>query len=152
MTDAADGPTLAEVRDAAIRLLARREHSRRELGVKLAGRGVSSGLVETALDELADQGLQSDIRYAESYARQRCERGYGPHRLRAELRERGVADGLIASALNALEVDWFERATQVRAKRFGAGQPEDFRAAARQRQFLEYRGFPGDIVREVVAG
>ena len=119
---------------------------------KLAKREYPDHLVETALDELARQGLQSETRFAESYARQRCERGYGPYRLRAELRERGVDELLIDAALAELEVDWFERAEAVRMKRFGDGSPADYRDAAKQRKFLEYRGFPNDIAREIVPG
>lgn len=119
---------------------------------KLAQRDYPEPLVETALDELASEGLQSDARFAESYARQRCERGYGPYRLRAELKERGVDAKRIDTALAQLDVDWYERAEMVRAKRFGSGNPADFRDAAKQRKFLEYRGFPNDITREVVPG
>ncbi|MDX1626605.1 MAG: RecX family transcriptional regulator, partial [Wenzhouxiangellaceae bacterium] len=51
-----------EIRESAIRLLARREHSRRELDRKLRQRGWDGEDVEIVLDELDEAGLQSDRR------------------------------------------------------------------------------------------
>ena len=131
----------ADVRRAAMNLLARREYARRELGRRLTGKGMPADLVEQVLDDLAAENLQSDERFAESFVSARSGRGQGPVRIRMELEQRGVAGGLIENALDAAAVDWGELAADVRRKRFGAKFPSDFRERARQSRFLQYRGF-----------
>ena len=134
------------IRDRALRLLARREHSLRELTSKLQARQYDPDSVAVVLTELADQQLQSDRRFAEVFARSRAESGYGPLRIRAQLRERGVSDEAIRAAFAQLSVDWFESCTAVWHKAFGATPDTDIKARAKQQRFLSYRGFdPADI-------
>jgi regulatory protein len=131
-------------------LLARREHSRAELGAKLRARGADPSTLETVLDALAAERLQSDARYAEQYLRQRAEKGYGPLRIAQELRQRGIAESQVDEALARQEFDWAEQASAVRAKRFGRMPPRDIRERAKQVRFLEYRGFAADQIRQVL--
>ncbi|HSH28676.1 MAG TPA: regulatory protein RecX [Thiohalobacter sp.] len=136
-----------EIEHKLVELLARREHSRQELLRKLAQRGYAGDEVMPVLDALAAQGLQSETRFAEHYARGREQRGYGPVRIRQELRERGIDDGQIATALDELEADWFAAARAARHKRFGPGVPEQFKEQARQLRFLQNRGFDAEQCR-----
>jgi regulatory protein len=85
--------------------------------------------------------LQSDARFAESYARQRADKGYGPVRLREELRERGVTEAEVDVALEQLKVDWRVLATRVMQKKFGLDAPVDIKEKARRARFMQYRGF-----------
>lgn len=83
---------------------------------KLRAKGYDSELVEPLLDQLSQEGLQSDARYADSYLYSRLQKGYGPVRLNQELKERGVDDVTIENSLENLEIDWTERLTEVRKK------------------------------------
>ena len=130
-----------EVRAAALRLLARREHSIAGLRRKLCQRGWEAELVDPVLDALVAEGLLSDRRFAESFARARIGRGYGPLRIRAELAERGIDTALAEAALEAEAPDWRRLAREVRLRRFGPAAPADFREKARQMRFLQQRGF-----------
>src|SRR6056297_671905 len=105
-------------RRSAMDLLARREHSRFELQRKLLRRYAREVVLPT-VDRLAEEGLQSDARFAESYVRQRGERGYGPLRIQRELQERGVEDGAAETALQASGFDWSELARHALEKKFG---------------------------------
>lgn len=134
----------AEIRLAAMNLLARREHSCKELQQKLRKRFPDADLVSTELQRLAEEGLQSDSRYAESFVRQRAGRGYGPVRVRQEMRERGIGDGDIALAFAAAAIDWREQAAAVYRKKFGAAEPGDMKERARRARFMQYRGFRED--------
>ena len=145
MNDAA-----AEIEQVAVRLLATREHSRAELRRKLIARGGQAAVVEAVLDALGQRGLQSDARYAEQYVVQRAARGYGPARIRAELRERGIDDAVIADWLDERDPVWNDRLAEVAHKRFGAAGPADFRDRARRARFLEYRGFGAELIRRVL--
>jgi regulatory protein len=139
----------ADLKDAALRLLARREHSWRELSQKLTRRGWPADLIEQVLADLAEQGLQSDQRYAESYARSRAAKAYGPVRIRAEMAERGLDRGQIEQALGTLDIDWLESAAGWYQRRYGGEPVTDFREKSRRQQALARRGFPHDLIRQL---
>ena len=137
-----------ELRQQAIRLLARREHTRAELARKLAGQG-SKEEIDAVLGELQKSQLQSDGRTAESYVRSNAAR-LGTSRLRHALKTKGVASDLIETQLApGVLPDEYERARTVWARKFSAA-PTDAREWARQARFLQGRGFAGDIIRRVL--
>lgn len=136
--------TPADIRLAAMNLLARREHSLPELRTKLLRRFPDKDLVDEQLSRLTDERLQSDLRFAESFARQRISRGYGPLRLREELRERGVSADDIAATLDAMDIDWAAVASDVLIRKFGAVESVDLKEKARRARFMQYRGFAAE--------
>ncbi|CAM3390351.1 regulatory protein RecX [Halomonas lysinitropha] len=140
-------------RDDAIRLLARREYSRLELAERLAAKGHASESIAECLDELADQGLQSDDRFAESFLRSRILRGQGPLKIGVELERRGLGREVIRHAFaeseQAGEGDWFTLACESLAKRF-TGPGDSPRERARRERFLAQRGFAFDQVRHAL--
>jgi regulatory protein len=145
-----DGPVdRAQLREGAMGLLARREHSHRELSHKLLKRGWPADDVESVIDELAEDNLQSDERFAESFVRQRIEKAYGPVRIRAELSERGIDRAQIARALDAESPDWLAIAADWYEKRYGDEPPGDLREKSRRQQALARRGFDHAVVREL---
>jgi regulatory protein len=140
----------ADIRRAAMDLLARREHSIRELQHKLRRRFGATSLIETVLSRLAEENLQSDERYAGSFVRQRAARGYGPVRIRQEMREKGLDKPAIAAALERAEIDWRGLAAEVFRKKFGETPTGDAKERARRSRFLHYRGFDADDVRDLL--
>ena len=140
-----------EARKKAMDLLARREHARAELERKLIAAGFDPDVTAVALQLLADEGLQSDRRFVESFVQSRIRQGKGPVRIYADLGQRGIPMGLIDDVLGQSEEDWFALARQAREKKFGRSHPADFRDKARQMRFLQYRGFEPDQIRAAVA-
>jgi regulatory protein len=137
-----------ELRQEAIRLLARREHSRAELARKLSSLGTRDE-VDAVLAELEAAQLQSDDRVAESYLRGHASR-LGTARLRRELRNRGLATELIDQQLEQAGLpDELERARTVWARKFSTA-PEGPKEWARQARFLQSRGFAADVVRRLL--
>jgi regulatory protein len=136
--------TPADVRLAAMNLLARREHSVRELRNKLKRRFTDDAMIDEQIARLTGENLQSNLRFSESYARQRVGRGYGPVRVREELRERGASGLDVAAAMEELQVDWFAAASEVILKKFGALAPSDIKEKARRARFMQYRGFTAE--------
>ena len=124
-----------ELRQKAIRLLARREHTRAELVRKLAAHGTPEEIA-AVVAELQTSHLQCDNRVAESYVRSHAER-LGVSRLRQNLKTRGVTGELIDAQLapGALP-DELERARVVWRRKFPAA-PTDAREWARQARFLQ---------------
>jgi regulatory protein len=125
----------------ALDLLARREHSRRELERKLAARGFSAALIGPTLDGLEASGALVAARFTASFIRSRVAKGKGPVRIRAELSERGVGAEEGANLLRDSGVDWVAEARAACTKRFGAAPPRDYQERARQGRFLQSRGF-----------
>lgn len=113
----------------------------------MARREATPEAIEAVLDALAARGLQSDVRYVEQYVVMRAARGYGPVRIRAELRERGVDAALIDDWLDERDPAWRERLRAAARKRFGTTAPTDFRDRARRARFLEQRGFGAELIR-----
>lgn len=139
-----------QARSVAMRLLARREHSRFELAMKLRQRRLDASAVEPVLDEFEQEGWLSDERFAEVYGRQRLELGYGPLRILSELQQRGV-DQAPTVIRDQSEEAWQELAVQVRARRFGLGDiRDDWDERVRQARFLTRRGFTGEQVEKAL--
>lgn len=120
---------------------ARREHSRAELETKLRQIDADPGLIDAALDRLAELGLQNDDRFAESLVRGQLQRGRGQRMIRQKLQQRGIAADHPALAEQTESVDWVEQARQLLTRRFGDPLPDEAREKARQVRFLQYRGF-----------
>jgi regulatory protein len=132
---------------AAVRFLAVREHSTRELRDKLNARFADTVLVEQVLADLQQRNLLSDERFTEQYVAQRSRKGYGPLRIRAELAERGIDGGLIDSWLDPSPRAWAEQMREVACQRFGDAVAGDRKEQARRARFLQYRGFPESLIR-----
>jgi regulatory protein len=132
---------------AAVRLLARREHSTEELRRKLAAKGHPASSIEAVLDKLSRKKLLSDERFAASYVHHHARRGQGPVRIRAELRQQGVAESQIEQEVGAAECDWNALAAEVRRRKFGEELPKTAAERAKQARFLQYRGFNSDQIR-----
>jgi regulatory protein len=138
-----------DVYQAALRLLARREHSCFELRRKLQARDCTAESIEPVLQKLVEQNLLSDARFTEVYIRSRIAKGYGPVRIAAELTQRGIDEELIAEYLDPRAEDWLQQAHAVRQKRFGKKVSKDFAERAREMHFLQYRGFTIEQINKV---
>jgi len=110
----------SDARRAAMDLLARREHSRYELVLKLTRRlGDNPELFEQEVGKLTDEGLQSDRRLAEAFIRARTNRGQGPVKIKMELRAKQVGDEIISIAFEECGVDFMALARSVAVRKFG---------------------------------
>lgn len=125
----------------ALNLLAYREHSRLELHHKLAQRGFAAALIDPVLERLVEQDLLNESRFAEIYAHSRADKGYGPLRIRMELRERGVPEETISGVLESLDDLWLPKLAELHRKRFAAEWPRSSTEQARRIGFLRQRGF-----------
>lgn len=134
------------IREKVIQLLARREYSVSELTIRLSSK-FDPELVEQVVDALAQQGLQSDHRFADNLVRGRISQGHGPIRIQSELKQKGIASDLIQQVLEENPVDWFELALSTYQRRFGEHHASDLKVRAKQLRFLQYRGFSLDQIR-----
>ena len=140
------GDDLSRARVKAVDLLARREHSVRELERKLVRKGIPKEIADQVISGLSGKGMVSDDRFAHSFVRQRATRGHGPVRIKAELAERGLDAQTIACHLPQGAVDWEAIARTVRLRKYGSPIPRTFAERAKQGRFLQYRGFTADQI------
>jgi len=138
------------LRNRALGLLARREHTRTELQRKLATHAEDPQELADLLDDLSRRGWLSDVRFAEALVQSKQAK-FGTTWLAHELRERGVADSVIREQLADLKESELERARQVWQSKFGV-IPTDAKARAKQMRFLQSRGFSLEVIGKVVRG
>ena len=119
--------------------LSRREHSSREILNKMSNRVESKEMLLDSIKELIEDGLLSDERFAESYFQSRKNRGYGPLRIRNELKQRGIGDQLFFSLSN--EVNWSKYALEALRKKINGDLPTETKDVLKLKRFLNYRGF-----------
>ncbi len=140
------------LRERALRLLARREHSRAELARKLTAHAESAEALAVVLDDLEARRLLSDARYVEMRLNARSAR-FGNARLAQELRTQGGVDGELVETALADCGDELARARQVWQRKFGdRPAPADAAGRAKQMRFLTSRGFSGETIRRVLRG
>jgi regulatory protein len=142
-------PTSKDIRLSAMNLLARREHSRRELQEKLGKRFDNSRLISDVLTQLEQDGLLSDQRYSEAYVNGRANKLYGPERIKQELRQAGIDDRLIEITLEESTIEWKERLQQLKQKKFGNLPAQSIEERAKQQRFFQYRGFSNELIRQL---
>lgn len=127
---------------AALKMLMRREHSKLELFNKLQLKGYDDEIIDSAITQLAEQNYQSDERFAEAFILMRFNQGKGPVRIASELKLKGI------SSFNLSDFDWFKSAKEVRKKKFGDLASSDFKEQAKQKRFLQSRGFSLDQINQ----
>jgi len=135
-----------QIKESCLRLLARREHSQKELLNKLLVKGFDKEEVLGVIEELARQGWQSDLRYAESYARHRIGKGYGPVFITYELRKNGVDTDNLEDIVQRTAGSWMELLEQVYTKKYGHDSLLDRNECAKRSRFLMQRGFSGTMI------
>lgn len=138
-----------DIEQICLRLLARREHSRRELLEKLALRGFSQDEAIPVIEEIAAQNWQNDERFAEAFVQQRIASGYGPLRIRYELQQRGITvvdlDVLAAEAVGG----WLESLLALYQRKYAVEQTVSQAEWLKRSRFMQQRGFSGDMIKQL---
>lgn len=137
-----------ELRARALRLLARREHTRAELARKLAPDAPSSDALKALIDQLSSRAQLSDERYAEARAHQ-LSRKFGAARVRSELVAKGIEREAAARFAADVEKTDLERARAILARKYHepATAPKE---RMRRARFLQSRGFSPDVIRRAL--
>ena len=134
------------IEDICLCLLARREHSQQELLDKLVLRGFDRDDALPVIEHLVEQGWQSDQRYAESYARFRILKGYGPLRINYELKQNGITPFDLESIVQELAGSWMQLLERVYSNKFSQDTLLDRSEWAKRSRFLLHRGFSGAMI------
>ncbi|MDV6348719.1 recombination regulator RecX [Nitrosomonas sp. Is35] len=143
--------TRSPIEIRALRYLARREYSRRELEQKLSApsdSGETEKLAEV-LDKLEQQGFLSERRMAEQVARTRRSR-FGSQRIVHELKTKGIDGHLIDGILPSLKETELEAALNIWRKKYDH-PPGTREERGKQIRFMMNRGFSMETIQQVLA-
>jgi regulatory protein len=134
----------------ALRFLSMREHSRLELGRKLARYAEEGDDVDALLDFLEKNNWLSQERFSESLIHRRAAR-FGASRIVAELQSHGVSGDALQELKSGLADSETARAREVWRRKFGtvASDPAE---RNKQMRFLMQRGFSQRAVRTALKG
>ncbi len=144
--DAISHSKASTIKNSALALLARREHSLQELKVKLSRKYSDTHEIDKQLNLLVESDLQSEKRFVEAYVRLKKTQGKGPNYIKQELKRRGISDFLVAAYIYEKDDDWFELARTVYLKKFGDKPILDNKEKAKRIRFMVSRGFTPDSV------
>ncbi len=135
---------------AALRYIALRPRSEKEMRLYLTRRGLGREAAEGLLERLRAEGWVDDGAFAAFWVDNReAFRPKGRWALSAELREKGVADEAIEAALEALdEEESAQRAAEKALRRYASLEEEAFRR--RLSGYLQRRGFTLEVCRRIV--
>jgi regulatory protein len=133
----------------ALKLLARREHTRAELARKLAPHAGDPAQIEALLDDFEKRGWLSERRVVEQVVHARRSR-FGAKRIEHELIRKGVSEEAVAAAVPALKASELDAARDVWHRKFGSRPPRGAAERARQVRFLQGRGFDFDVIMKII--
>ena len=126
--------------------LARREHSEQELRRKLNARAEDADEAGVVMQQLKDEGLQSDERFTEAYVHHRVNAGIGPIKIRYELRQKGIDESLADAILEPMAEQWESMMRRQRERKYGEVIPAAYAERMKQARFLQNRGFSPESV------
>jgi regulatory protein len=139
-------------REAALRLLAVRARSRRELHDRLRRKSFDETTVASVLDALEAVGLVDDTAFARAWADERARlRPIGPARLRHELYQKGIERELVERTVAETytgdrELELARQAAERKTARAVTTPVQQGRLL----RFLLGRGFSREVVAQVV--
>ncbi|MDQ7090026.1 MAG: regulatory protein RecX [Methylococcales bacterium] len=138
-----------EIRAICLQFLSRREYSQLELITRLSVKGFSEADSQAVINGLADQGLQSETRFAENYARSRFNRGFGRSKVSYELKQRGIEGFNLQAVIDDNFGDEIALINQVYAKKYSTDLPVNYKERLKRQRFLQQRGFSFELIQSL---
>lgn len=146
---------VAKAKTRALDYLAHKPRTETEVRRKLRQKEYSEPVIESVIERLHELSYLDDAEYAEQYVERRfASKGYGPVRIRQELRKRGIDRHLAETAVD----DFFEDESTLAAarekaqKRWSRIAREDDARKRRDKlyRYLKRRGYTYDTIRVVI--
>ena len=137
------------LRERALAMLARREHTRAEVARKLSPHAESPQEIDLLLDALAARGWMSEARFAESRANT-LSRKFGSRKIEHDLKSRGVSAEVVEQTVALARTQELENCRAAWQKKFRA-PPNNAAERGKQMRFLQSRGFSFETIRMVTA-
>ena len=133
----------------AMNLLKSRWYTKKQLTDKLREGGYPSGVVEEAVAYVESYGYIDDLRYAVDYMTSH-EKQSSLRRMEQDLLRRGVSGEVIGQARSCREQQDEEAVIRALLEKRQYRPDADLKEKQRTYQFLMRRGFPPEIIRQVM--
>lgn len=148
-----DQEELLQAKQAAFNLLSYRQRSKQELKERLLKKDYHITVVEQVVNILKRLDYLDDKEFARSWIKDRIVKGYGPYRIRKQLKEKGVSSDIIEEGL-AEEYDSqleYDLASDLAAKKKSRYQDQEYQERKyKLSKVLERKGFSFEIINAVV--
>ena len=145
-----------DIRDTALRFLANRDRTSREVREHLIGKGFDERDAVTLIQELKDWNYINDRSYAEKYFRYAGRKGRSVYRMKQELLQKGIAASDLEEALHLWEeeegslVQRDIREARREALKINGGVAADEKTAARIGRRLGSLGYSAELIYKVL--
>lgn len=137
-------------------MLARRDHSCRELAGKLRSKGYQQVQIDAAVSECLRLNYLNDEKFCGVYTKHLRRKGYGRMRIVHMLKAKGISENRIEDAVNrhCNETAQIEDCKIALAKKLRAEQRTQSETVSKIKlyRFLSNRGFANEIIRQVIQG
>jgi regulatory protein len=142
--------------NTAVRVLARRDHTRLEIEQKLKQRGYDQEIIQAVVAECERLNYIDDERTAKVYIFQLARRGFGFRRIRLELLKKGLRGDRFEQIVkeSRLEIDERKIASRALQKKMKSFEREEDSKKRKNKiyRFLYSRGFSQSVISELIRG
>jgi regulatory protein len=148
------GDDVQRAKDSAFRLLAYRARSARELRQRLSRKGYRREVIDEVIKDLQSKGYQSDEEFARQFAHEKWSgSGWGPVRVRQELRRKGISSDLVEQIIEEVysDIDIADAVLPLAIKRWVVLR--DLPADNRRRRisgYLQRRGYDWETIGKIM--
>ncbi len=136
------------------RLCAASEHSRQEMVDKAISWGLAASEAQQVADRLVAERFVDDARFAPLFVRDKARlSGWGPMKIKMQLRTKGVADDIATEAIDAIDAEeWHEILKHALTQKMRTTRKDDpAKLSASLTRFALQRGFDYSAVRKALS-
>lgn len=143
---------LRAAKSIAVRFLALKLRTEKEVRNKLSGQGYEEETIELAVADLRESQFINDLQYARKFIMDRLKLKPSSRRfLQYELEQKGISRADIAEALEEIEVNESAIAEALVKKKFGRQDISDPKVVKKVHSFLMQRGFDYGIITDILS-
>lgn len=145
--------TCSQALERLARLCAASEHSRQEVVDKAVSWGLSAPEAQQVADRLVAERFVDDARFAPLFVRDKARlSGWGPIKIKMQLRAKGVADDIATDALHAIGAkEWHEILKHALTQKLRTTRKDNpAKLSASLTRFALQRGFDYSAVRKAL--
>lgn len=147
-----DKRNLNRAREYALRLLEYRERSEQEIKERMARKNYNERLIKSTIESLKNHNLVNDRRFARMWAESCLRRSYGRWKVQTDLNKKGIDKEIVEEVLRESysKVDEVQIALALIQKKWPSLKKEENALLRRVSDFLKRRGFPFEVIAEVI--
>jgi len=147
-----DKRNLNRAREYALRLLEYRERSEQEIKERMARKNYNERLIKSTIESLKNHNLVNDRRFARMWAESCLRRSYGRWKVQTDLNKKGIDKEIVEEVLRESysKVDEVQIALALIQKKWPSLKKEENALLRRVSEFLKRRGFPFEVIAEVI--